>query len=345
MSEPNPGPRYEDVLDAARRIAGHAVATPLIDSAVLGERTGGRVLVKAEMLQRTGAFKFRGAWNRISRLSDHERRAGVVTFSSGNHGQAVAAAARLSAIKATVVMPKTAPTIKIEGTRRHGAEIVLYDPAGDSREAIAESIALRSGAVVLPPYDDSWIIAGQGTVGLEIADQTEALGVRVDVALVPCSGGGLVAGCAIALKERFPDIEIYAVEPEGFDDTTRSLVSGRRETNDADAATFCDALRVPTPGEITFAVNRRLLAGGLVVGDDMTGAAMRAAFRDLKLVVEPGGAIALAAALFGLVPLEGRTVAVVCSGGNVDPVTFADLLISRTVGISRSDQGSPRPPG
>ncbi len=242
-------------------------------------------------------------------------------------------------------MPKTAPDIKIESTRRHGAEIVLYDPARKARESIAEAIARRTGAVLVPPYDDPWIIAGQGTVGIEIADQAEALGARIDVALVPCSGGGLVAGTAIALCERFPDIEIYTVEPAGFDDTARSLASGRRETNEAGAATFCDALRVPTPGETTFAVNRRLLAGGLVVGDAMTGAAMRTAFRDLKLVVEPGGAIALAAALFGLVPLEGRTVVVVCSGGNVDPVTFADLLISRTVGISRSDQGSPRPPG
>lgn len=338
MSDAGSIPIYDDVVDAARRIAGRAVPTPLIESAVLGERIGGRVLVKAEMLQRTGAFKFRGAWNRISQLTDHERRAGVVTFSSGNHGQAVAAAARLSGITATVVMPRTAPDIKIESTRRHGAEIVLYDPATESRETIAGAIARRTGAALVPPYDDPRIIAGQGTVGLEIADQADALGARVDVVLVPCSGGGLVAGCAIALKERFPDAEIHAVEPAGFDDTARSLASGQRETNEAGAVTFCDALRVPTPGEITFSINRRLLAGGLVVDDDMTGAAMRTAFRDLKLVVEPGGAIALAAALFGLVPLEGRTVAVVCSGGNVDPATFAEVL-------SRSDLGIPRPPG
>ncbi len=330
MPDPGSIPIYDDVVDAARRIAGRAVPTPLIESAVLGERIGGRVLVKAEMLQRTGAFKFRGAWNRISQLTDHERRAGVVTFSSGNHGQAVAAAASLSGITATVVMPRTAPNIEIESTRRHGAEIVLYDPATESREFIAEAIAHRTGAALVPPYDDPRIIAGQGTVGLEIADQADALGARVDVVLVPCSGGGLVSGCAIALKERFPDAEIHAVEPAGFDDTARSLASGQRETNEAGAVTFCDALRVPTPGEITFSINRRLLAGGLVVDDDMTGAAMRTAFRDLKLVVEPGGAIALAAALFGLVPLEGRTVAVVCSGGNVDPATFAEVL-------SRSD--------
>ena len=330
MSDTRSIPIYDDVVDAARRIAGRAVPTPLIESAVLGERIGGRVLVKAEMLQRTGAFKFRGAWNRISQLTDHERRAGVVTFSSGNHGQADAAAARLSGITATVVMPRTAPNIKIESTRRHGAEIVLYDPATESRETIAGAIARRTGAALVPPYDDPRIIAGQGTVGLEIADQADALGARVDVVLVPCSGGGLVAGCAIALKERFPDAEIHAVEPAGFDDTARSLASGQRETNEAGAVTFCDALRVPTPGEITFSINRRLLAGGLVVGDAMTGAAMRTAFRDLKLVVEPGGAIALAAALFGLVSLEGRTVAVVCSGGNVDPATFAEVL-------SRSD--------
>ncbi len=338
MSEANPAPRYEHVLDAARRIAGHALRTPLIDSPALAELTGARILVKAEMLQRTGAFKFRGAWNRISRLGAEQRGAGVVTYSSGNHGQAVAAAARLSAIKATVVMPETAPDIKIESTRRHGAEIVLYDPARKARESIAEAIARRTGAVLIPPYDDPWIIAGQGTVGLEIADQAEALGARIDVALVPCSGGGLVAGTAIALCERFPDIEIYAVEPQGFDDTARSLASARRETNEAGAATFCDALRVPTPGEITFAINRRLLAGGLVVGDDRTGAAMRAAFRHLKLVAEPAGAIALAAALAAAVPIQGRTVAVVCSGGNVDPATFAAAL-------NRSDREFSRPPG
>jgi len=215
MSDAGTIPIYDDVVDAARRIAGRAVVTPLIESAVLGERIGGRVLVKAEMLQRTGAFKFRGAWNRISQLTDHERRAGVVTFSSGNHGQAVAAAARLSGITATVVMPRTAPNIKIESTRRHGAEIVLYDPATESRETIAGTIARRTGAALVPPYDDARIIAGQGTVGLEIADQADALGARIDVVLVPCSGGGLAAGCAIALKERFPDVEIHAVEPAG----------------------------------------------------------------------------------------------------------------------------------
>jgi threonine dehydratase len=315
------------VVDAARRIAGHAVATPLIESPVLNERTGARILVKAEMLQRTGAFKFRGAWNRISRLDDDQRRVGVVTFSSGNHGQAVAAAARLGGTRATVVMPKTAPAIKIDSTRRHGAEIVLYDPATESREAIAEAIARRTGALLVPPFDDPRIIAGQGTVGLEIAAQAEAIGARVDVALVPCSGGGLVAGTAIALTERFPEAEIYVVEPEGFDKTARSLASGRRETIDAGAETFCDALRVPTPGEITFEINRRLLAGGLVVGDDQTAAAMRAAFDHLKLVAEPAGA---AAALSGIAPLEGRTVAVVCSGGNVDAAMYADVL-------SRSD--------
>jgi len=326
MSSTGRIPNYDDVVDAAQRIAGHAVTTPLIESAVLNERVGGRVLVKAEMLQRTGAFKFRGAWNRISQLTNLERRAGVVTFSSGNHGQAVAAAARLSKINSTVVMPRTAPNIKLENARSYGAKIVLYDPATESRETIAGAIASRTGAILVPPYDDPRIIAGQGTVGLEIANQADKLGVRIDLVLVPCSGGGLVAGCAIALKERFPNADIHAIEPEGFDDTARSLVSGFRETNDGGTMTFCDALCVPTPGEITFAINRRLLTGGLVVGDDMTGAAMRTAFRDLKLVVEPGGAIALAAVLFGLVTAAGRNIAVVCSGGNVDQAMFSDVL-------------------
>lgn len=322
-SDPVRLPVFADVVDAAARLEGWAVRTPLLTSPALDSQLGGRLLIKAEMLQRTGSFKFRGAWNRISRLDDEARRRGVLTYSSGNHGQAVAEAAALLDIPATVVMPEDAPRVKVDGVRDRGAAVVTYDRAHESREDIATEIATRSGATIVPPYDDPFIIAGQGTVGLEIADQATAMDVVPDAALVPVSGGGLIAGCAIALKRRFPDIEVIAVEPRGFDDTGRSLAAGRRLSIRGDAETFCDALRVATPGALTFAVNAGLLAGGVAIADDDTAQAMQMAFRHLKLVAEPAGAIALAAALTGAFDCGGRTVAVVCSGGNVDAPTFA----------------------
>lgn len=321
-----PEPRFADIAEAAERIAGHAVRTPLLASPALDAIAGGRLLIKAEPLQRTGAFKFRGAWNRLSHLDPAERARGVVTYSSGNHGQAVAAAAALLGVRATIVMPRDAPRVKMEGTRAHGAEIVSYDRASEDREAVAEGIAAATGAVIVPPYDHPLIIAGQGTVGLELAEQAAEQGATPDAVLVPCSGGGLIAGCAIAIKERWPDAAIHAVEPAGFDDTARSLASGHRESIAGGSETFCDALRVAMPGALTFAINRRLLAGGLAVSDAETGGAMAAAFRHLKLVVEPGGAVALAAALTGRFDCRDRTVAVVCSGGNVDAETFARVI-------------------
>jgi threonine dehydratase len=319
-------PTYDDVVDAAQRLAPHAVVTPLLESAALNARSGGRLLIKAEMLQRTGAFKFRGAYNRISRISEGDRAKGVVTYSSGNHGQAVAAVAKLFGMPASVVMPSDAPSIKINSTRGHGAEVELYDRAGESREAVAAEIARRTGATTVPPFDDPYVAAGQGTVGLEIALEAKRRGIDLHAALVPVSGGGLIAGTALALTHHFPKIAVYAVEPEGFDDTARSLRSGRRESIAAGARTICDALQVAQPGQVTFAVNAKLLAGGVAVGDDMTKAAMAAAFHHLKIVVEPSGAIALAAALNGLVDCRDRNVAVVCSGGNVDPAAFADAI-------------------
>lgn len=319
-------PTYSDVLDAARRLESQAVATPLLESEALNVRVGGRLLIKAEMLQRTGAFKFRGAYNRISRIPDGDRAKGVVAYSSGNHGQAVAAVARLFGMPARIVMPADAPAIKIDSTRAHGAEVVLYDRAGESREAVAAEIARRTGATTVPPFDDPYVAAGQGTAGLEIALEAKRRGIELDLALVPVSGGGLIAGTALALTHHFPKIAIYAVEPEGFDDTGRSLRSGRRERIAAGARTICDALQVAQPGEITFAVNARLLAGGVAVGDDVTKAAMAAAFHHLKIVAEPSGAIALAAALGGLIDCRGKTAAVVCSGGNVDPAAFAAAI-------------------
>jgi len=326
-TSPTPeAPTYADVTDAAGRLAGHIVATPLLESPLLNERVGGRLLVKAEPLQRTGSFKFRGAYNRLSRLDEAARARGVVAFSSGNHAQGVAAAAGLLGIPATIVMPRDAPAIKIANTRAYGAEVVLYDRGRESREEIANRLAKERGATLVPSYDDCHIIAGQGTVGLEIARQARDAKADLDAVIVPCGGGGLISGCALALAEACPKTEIYSAEPVACDDTMRSLEAGKRVANAPDARTICDALMLPTPGEMTFAINRRLLKGGLAVDDDAVRRAMKTAFRYLKLVVEPGGAVALAAALERAFDGRGKTVAVVCSGGNVDPATFAEAL-------------------
>jgi threonine dehydratase len=227
---------------------------------------------------------------------------------------------------ATIVMPADAPAIKVENTRGYGAEVRLYDRARESREAIGAEIAARTGAALIRPYDDPRIIAGQGTLGLELAEQARDRDAAPDLALAPCGGGGLIAGSALALSEAFPNIAIYAVEPAGLDDTRRSLAAGARRTNAPEATSICDALLVPTPGELTFRINQQLLAGGIAVSDDEVRNAMAFAFRHLKLVVEPGGAVALAAVLSGKVPLEQRTAAVVLSGGNVDPALFAAAI-------------------
>ncbi len=319
-------PTITDIESAARRLAPHVVTTPLLESEALNRRVGGRLLIKAESLQKTGSFKFRGAYNLMSRLSKAARRAGVVAYSSGNHAQGVAAAARLLGISALIVMPDDAPAVKVANTRAWGAEIVPYDRRRQSREALAEAIAAERGAAIVPPYDHADIIAGQGTVGLELAAQAADLDIVLDAVLVPVGGGGLISGCALALGARSPETSIHAVEPSDFDDTRRSLASGSRERNHRDARSFCDALLAPTPGEITFAINRGRLAGGFAVPDHAVAGAMAAAFTHLKLVLEPGGAVALAAALEGRLDCRGKTVAVVASGGNVDAETFAAVL-------------------
>ena len=319
-------PAVDDVLDAARRLRGAARTTPLLRSGALDSRVGGRLLLKAEPLQRAGSFKFRGAWNRMSRLSAAERARGVVAWSSGNHAQGVAAAAAALRTRAAIVMPRDAPRAKIAGARALGAEIRFYDRRGESREEIGAALAAERGAPVVKPYDDPDVIAGQGTVGLEAAAQAAQLGLVPDLALVPCGGGGLVAGTALALRARVPGIAVHPVEPAGFDDTARSLAAGERLANAPDARSICDALLAPEPGALTFALNRAQLAPGLVVSDEEARAAMRAAFRHLKLVVEPGGAVALAAALAGRVDCRGRTVVVVLSGGNVDADAFRAAL-------------------
>ena len=319
-------PTVDDVLDAARRLRGAARTTPLLRSGALDSRVGGRLLLKAEPLQRAGSFKFRGAWNRMSRLSAAERARGVVAWSSGNHAQGVAAAAAALGTRAAIVMPRDAPRAKIAGARALGAEIRFYDRRGESREEIGADLAAERGAPVVKPYDDPDVIAGQGTVGLEAAAQAAQLGLVPDLALVPCGGGGLVAGTALALRARVPGIAVHPVEPAGFDDTARSLAAGERLANAPDARSICDALLAPEPGALTFALNRAQLAPGLVVSDGEARSALRAAFRHLKLVVEPGGAVALAAALAGRVDCRGRTVVVVLSGGNVDAGAFREAL-------------------
>ncbi len=319
-------PGLAEIEAAAARLTGHAVLTPLLESLALNERVGGRVLIKAEVLQRTGSFKFRGAFNKISQIPEAERAGGVVAYSSGNHAQGVAAAARLLGLAATIAMPADAPAIKIENTKALGADVVLYDRHREARDEGAERLLAERQATLVRPYDDPDIIAGQGTCGLEIARQAEAAGARLDAALVCCGGGGLIAGTATALSYLIPGIAIYAVEPDGFDDTARSLAGGQRVSNDPAARSFCDALLVPTPGVLTYPINRRLLAGGLVVDDQEVAQAMSFAFRVLKLVVEPGGAVALAALLAGKFDARGKTVAITLTGGNVDPATFAQAI-------------------
>ncbi|MGD9784099.1 MAG: threonine/serine dehydratase [Hyphomicrobiaceae bacterium] len=319
-------PTIEDIEAALERIAGHAVPTPLISFPVLDAATGGRVLIKAENLQRVGAFKFRGAFNRLS-LTDRTRYpGGIVACSSGNHAQGVAEAARLLGLAAVIVMPSDAPRLKIERTREAGAQVILYDRAREDREAIARHESDVRRADFVHPFDDPGVIAGQGTVGLEIAAQALALGMSIDDVLVPCSGGGLASGIAIAMDARMPGASIWTVEPATHDDMARSLAAGTLQHNDNPPPSIADALLVSEPGKLTFEILSRHAAGGLSVSDDEIRAAVRFAFVELKLVVEPGGAAALAAVLSGRLDARGRTVAVVLSGGNVDPQTFADIV-------------------
>ena len=314
-----------DIEAAAARLDGIAVKTPLIQNHALDDVAGGPVFVKPECLQVTGSFKIRGAYNFLSQLTAAEARHGVVTFSSGNHAQGVAAAGAMLGIRTTIVMPEDAPRAKLENTKRLGGEVITYDRYTGDREAIARTIAAERGAVVVPSYDHDFIIAGQGTVGLEIARDLESLGVVPDRVLVNCGGGGLIAGSATALKSFFPDVSVHTVEPEEFDDTARSLASGQRESIADNARSICDALQAHMPGALTFEINRRLLSAGVAVSDAEVRAAMRFAFRHLKLVVEPGGAAALAALLSGKVGTKGKTTVVVISGGNVDLDLYAEI--------------------
>jgi threonine dehydratase len=323
---PDDAPVFEDILKAAERLEGIAIRTPLLESPLLNDRVGRRIFVKPECLQRTGSFKFRGASNKIRSLAEDARKGGVVAYSSGNHAQGVAAAARYAGIPALIVMPSDAPAIKRANTEAWGAEIRPYDRFNEDRMAIAEAIAEERGATLVRPYDDPFVIAGQGTIGLEIADQLAELDVAADAVVCPCGGGGLSSGTALAIKTRLPGVPFYAAEPAGFDDTARSLAAGSPQKADPSARSICDALLADTPGTITFALNRRLLDGGLVVIDTEVRSAMKAAFLDLKIVAEPGGTVALAAVLTGKLPAGDGPVVVIISGGNVDPALFQEAL-------------------
>lgn len=320
-------PEFADVEAAAARIAPHACETPLIENAALNEKLGGRVFLKLESLQRTGSFKFRGACNRISLIPESERAGGVVAFSSGNHAQGVAAAARLFGISAVIVMPKDAPRAKIDGTRALGAEIVLYDRLNENREAIAARIREERGATLVRPFDDAGVVAGQGTIGLEIARQAAARGVpKLDAVLVPCSGGGVVSGIALALSGASPGTRAISVEPERFDGMRLSLASGERSTAPGGALSMADALMAPTPGRVPFAVAKKLMGEGLTVGERDLAAAVAYAATVLKLIIEPGGSAGLAALLAGRYAVHGKIVAVVLTGGNCDFETVAECV-------------------
>lgn len=319
-------PVFDDLVRAAERIRDHATVTPLLESHALNNIVNGRVLLKAETLQRTGSFKFRGAFNRINQIPQEQRNGGVVAYSSGNHAQGVAAAAAILGIPAAIVMPRDAPAIKVANTRSYGAEVILYDRLHDSREEIGEALTRKREATLIRPYDDSGIIAGQGTCGLEIAAQAEAMNATLDALLVCCGGGGLTAGCALAMETLSPNTDVFTIEPEGFDDTKQSLQSGTVIANDTSQRSICDALLAPQPGNLTFAVNKGRVKGGFSVTDADVEAAMRFAFRTLKLVVEPGGAVCLAAILAGRFNCADRTVALTLSGGNVDPELYRAVL-------------------
>ncbi|MEP1199204.1 threonine ammonia-lyase [Tateyamaria sp.] len=311
---------------AAKRLEGHARVTPLLNSPFLDEIAGRRVWIKPECLQRTGSFKFRGGWSALSALDPDTRARGVIAFSSGNHAQGVAHAATLHGVPSVIVMPSDAPALKIANTKALGAEVVLYDRGSEDRDRIGAQLAQERGLTLIKPYDEPQVIAGQGTTGLEIVTQARDAGVENADILVCCGGGGLTSGIALAAEAEAPGLRVRPVEPEGFDDVARSLRSGGIERNNRVSGNICDAIITPQPGDITFPIMHRLCGPGLVVTEDEALQAMAQAFLRLKVVAEPGGAVALAAALCRQDQIEGEDVIVTISGGNVDPEIFARSL-------------------
>lgn len=325
MLEFDKTPSYQSVRDAAENLNGIVVRTPLMESYALNEKLGARFLLKCETFQHTGSFKFRGAYNTISRLSDDQKASGVFAYSSGNHAQGVALSAKMLGISATILMPEDTPAIKLTNTRGYGATVITYDRYTESREEIGARIAADQKLTLIKPYDNYFVISGQGTAGIEIAQQLRERDLQADICVCPAGGGGLIAGTSLALRELSPETRIYSAEPENFDDMKRSLELGERVSNEDGHRSICDAIVTPTPGEITFSVNKTTLAGGLSVTDAETRAAMRLAFSYFKCVVEPGGAVAIAALLNGL-DIDGKVVVAIASGGNVDPVLYSEIL-------------------
>lgn len=318
----------EMIYEAEQRLAPVVRYTPLLSSPFIDELTGRKVYVKAECLQHTGSFKFRGAWSALSALAEKQRQQGVIAYSSGNHAQAVAYAAKRYGISATIIMPHDAPQLKIDNTKALGAEVIIYDRLKESREDIGDKLSSERGLTLIKPYDNQHVIAGQGTTGLEIAKQATEAGVKSADVLVPCGGGGLTSGIALALADAAPDMRVHPCEPEGFDDVTRSLQKGERLKNPTMGGSLCDAIVTPMPGELTFPVMKELCGNGLIVSDAEALKAVALAFLRLKIVLEPGGAVALAAAVFKKNMLENDTVIVVASGGNAAPATFQKALSS-----------------
>ena len=319
-------PDFAEVEAALHRLSGALVRTPLLESERINRMIGGRLLLKAEGLQHTGSFKVRGALNFLSQMREEDRKRGVIGFSSGNHAQAVAWAARRYGAPVVMLMPNHAPATKVERTREWGAEVLLLDWSRDDRDAICRDLMERRGLTLVPPFEDRRIIAGAGTVALELLQQMREAGAVPDALLVNCSGGGLMAGCAIASQAMSPSTEVWAVEPEDFDDLARSLASGRRESNDMSGRSICDALVAKTTGDLTFSVAQRILHGVLKVSDAEVMQAMHLAFNEFRIVVEPGGAAALAAVMAGRLQTDGRVLAVLASGSNVDPSLFRQVL-------------------
>ena len=315
-----------NIRRAATRLRGVAVKTPILQNRYLNEQVGATVYMKLESLQHIGAFKFRGAYNRLCQLDESQRALGVVAFSSGNHAQGIALAAKLLGIKASIVMPTDAPILKLEGTERLGATILPYDRATESREDIAANIAASTGATLVPAFEDLDVIAGQGTCGLEIMEQLAALDMVADHVLTPCGGGGWLAGTSTAVKAISAATKVYGVEQENYDDHLLSKRTGERVKVDGTMPTMCDALMATTPGEITWSINSKTVDDFLVVSEDNIAHAISYAFRYLKLIVEPGGVVALAALLANKLEVKDKTVAIVLSGGNIDRNTFLRCL-------------------
>ncbi len=322
----------DDIRASAARLSGEAVKTPLLENSFINDMAGRRVLIKAECLQRTGSFKFRGGWSAVSSLSPSERTRGVLAYSSGNHAQGVALAAQSLSVPAVIIMPNDAPAQKIKNTKAYGAEVILYDrPGGENREEIGARLANERGLVLIKPYDHPMVMAGQGTCGLEIAEQAHAAGIRDADVLVCCGGGGLTSGIALALEADAPGLVVRPIEPEHFDDVIRSQASGQRESSDTTRPSVCDAVLTPSPGELTFPIIKRLCQPGIVVTDTQAQHAMAQAMMRLKVVPEPGGSVALAAALYHADKIKGDAVICVISGGNSDVSSMVAALSLPTV--------------